>query len=56
MAFCEKPQKRVDLAKTSNFFMQTTMFYGFDQVFSKKLQKLWHFVKKITKTCRSGQN
>ena len=45
MAFCEKLQKRVDLAKTSNFLVQTTMFWGFDQVFSKKLQKLWHFVK-----------
>ena len=45
MTFCEKPAKRVDLAKTSNFFVQTTMSQGFDQVFSKKLQKLWHFVK-----------
>ena len=49
MAFCEKPQKRVDVAKTSNLFVQTTMFWGFDQVFSKKLQKLWHFVKKPQK-------
>ena len=40
MAFFEKSQKRVDVAKTCNFFVQTTMFYDFDQVFSKNLQKL----------------
>ena len=45
MAFCEKPPKRVDLAKTSNFFVQTTMSQGFDQILGKKLQKVWHFVK-----------
>ena len=49
MAFCEKPQKRVDLAKTSTFFVQTTMFQGADQIFGKKLQKLWDFVKKTQK-------
>ena len=45
MALCEKPQKLVDLFKANNFFVQTTMFQGFEPIFSKTLHKLWHFVK-----------
>ena len=45
MAFCEKPSKLFDLFKSSNFFVQSTMFQGFEQIFSKKLQKLWHLTQ-----------
>ena len=49
MAFWGKPQKCVDLAKTRNFFVQTTMFYDFDQVFSEKIPKTMTFCEKPQK-------
>ena len=49
MAFYEKPPQRVDIAKISNFFLQPTVFYGFDQIFGNKLQKIWFFCEKPPK-------
>ena len=53
--FLEKSWKKHDIFRetTKKFrsrqnqtlFQQTTMFQGVDPIFSKKLQKLWHFVK-----------
>ena len=48
--FCEKACKIVDLAKTCNFFEQTTTFCRLGQLFSKKLQKVPHFARKHEKT------
>ena len=45
-SFREKERKIIDLAKTLQLFEKTTMFWHFDEVFSKKLQKVPHFVKK----------
>ena len=42
----EKARKIINLAKTLQLFEQTTMFWHFDEVFSKKFQKVPHFVKK----------
>ena len=49
-SFREKAQKIIDLANTLQLFEQTTMFWHFDEVFSKKLQKVPHFVKKHEKS------
>ena len=49
-SFREKARKLIDLAKTLQLFEQTTMFWHFDEVFSKKLQKVPHFVKKHEKS------
>ena len=49
-SFREKARKIIDFAKTLQFFEQTTMFWHFDEVFSKKLQKVPHFVKKHEKS------
>ena len=49
-SFREKARKIIDLAKTLQLFEQTTMFWHFDEVFSKKLQKVPHFVKKHEKS------
>ena len=49
-SFREKARKIVDLANTSQLFEQTTMFWHFDEVFSKKLQKVPHFVEKHEKS------
>ena len=48
--FCEKACKIVDLAKTCNFFEQTTTFCRLGELFSKKLQKVSHFARKHEKT------
>ena len=60
-SFREKARKTIDLAKTMQLFLTnyqgvglglgltltlTTMFWRFDELFSEKLQKLPHFVKK----------
>ena len=45
-SFREKARKIIDLAKTLQLFEQTTIFWHFDEVFSKKLQKVPHFVEK----------
>ena len=49
-SFREKARKIIDLAKTLQLFEQTTMFWHFDELFSKKLQKVPHFVKKHGKS------
>ena len=49
-SFREKERKIIDLAKTLRLFEQTTMFWHFDEVFSKKLQRVPHFVKKHEKS------
>ena len=49
-SFREKARKIIDLANTMQLFEQTTMFLHFDEVFSKKLQKVPHFVKKHEKS------
>ena len=49
-SFREKARKIIDLANTLQLFEQTTMFWHFDEVFSKKLQKVPHFVKKHEKS------
>ena len=49
-SFREKARKIIDLAKTLQLFEQTTMFWHFDEVVSKKLQKVPHFVKKHEKS------
>ena len=45
MAFCEKPSKLVDLDKPSNRSCKLLCFRVLIKFFSKKLQKVWHFVK-----------
>ena len=45
-SFSEKTLKIIDWAKTCNFFEQSTMFTRFDELFSKRLQKVPRFVKK----------
>ena len=45
----EKARKIIDLAKTLQLFEQTTMFWHFHEVFSKKLQKVPRLVKKHEK-------
>ena len=45
-SFSEKTLKIIDWAKTCNFFEQSTMFMRFDELFSKRLQKVPPFVKK----------
>ena len=49
-SFRKKARKLIDLAKTMQLFEQTTMFWHFDEVFSKKLQKMPRFVKKHEKS------
>ena len=49
-SFSEKTLKIIDWAKTSNFFEQSTMFMRFDELFSKRLQKVLRFVKKHEKS------
>ena len=49
-SFREKALKTVDLAKTCNFFEQTTMFRRLVQVFGKKLHEVPHFPKKHEKS------
>ena len=49
-SFREKAPKIIDLAKTFHFFQQTTIFWHFDEVFSKKFQKVPRFVKKHEKS------
>ena len=40
----------MDLAKALELFEQTTMFWHFDQVFRKNMQKVPHFMKKHEKS------
>ena len=49
-SFSEKTLKIIDWAKTCNFFEQSTMSMGFDELFSKRLQKVPRFVKKHEKS------
>ena len=49
-SFPEKNLKIIDWAKTCNFFEQSTMFMPFDELFSKRLQKVPRFVKKHEKS------
>ena len=49
-SFREKARKIIDLAKTLQLFEETTMFWYFDELFSKKLQKVPYFVKKHEKS------
>ena len=49
-SFSEKTLKIIDWAKTCNFFEQSTMFVPFDELFSKRLQKVPRFVKKHEKS------
>ena len=49
-SFREKARKIIDLAKTLQLFEQTTMFWHFDEVVSRKLQKVPHFVKNHEKS------
>ena len=49
-SFPEKTLKIIDWAKTCNFFEQSTMFMPFDELFSKRLQKVPRFVKKHEKS------
>ena len=49
-SFSEKTLKIIDWAKTCNFFEQSTMFMRFDELFSKRLQKVPRFVKKHEKS------
>ena len=49
-SFREKAPKIIDFANTLQLFEQNTMFWHFDEVFSKKLQKVPHFVKKHEKS------
>ena len=46
----EKARKIINLAKSLQLFEQTTMFWHFDEVFSRKLQKVPHFVKNHEKS------
>ena len=45
IAFCKKTIKTCRSLQNQQLFVQTSMFQGFEQIFSKNLQKLWHFVK-----------
>ena len=45
-SFSDKTLKIIHWAKTCNFFEQSTMFMRFDELFSKRLQKVPRFVKK----------
>ena len=45
-----KSTKTIDLAKLCNFFEQTTMFWCFDELLRKRLQKVAQFVKKHEKS------
>ena len=49
-SFSEKTLQIIDWAKTCNFFEQSTMFIRFDELFSKRLQKVPRFVKKHEKS------
>ena len=49
-SFREKTRKPIDLAKLCNFFEQTTMFWCFDELLSKRFQKVAQFVKKHEKS------
>ena len=49
-SFSEKTLQIIDWAKTCNFFEQSTMFMRFDELFSKRLQKVPRFVKKHEKS------
>ena len=49
-SFRDKERKIVDLAKTCNFFEQTTMVQHFGQLFGRKLQKLPPFGEKHEKS------
>ena len=49
-SFSEKTLKIIDCAKTCNFFEQSTMFMRFDELFSKRFQKVPRFVKKHEKS------
>ena len=49
-SFREKARKIIDLAKTLQLFEQTTMFWHFDEVVNRKLQRVPHFVKKHEKS------
>ena len=48
-SFREKARKIIDLAKTLQLFEQTTMFLHLNELFSRKMQKVPHFVKKHEK-------
>ena len=49
-SFSEKTLKIIDWAKTCNFFEQSNMFMRFDELFSKRKQKVPRFVKKHEKS------
>ena len=49
-SFSDKTLKIIDWPKTCNFFEQSTMFMRFDELFSKRLQKVPRFVKKHEKS------
>ena len=49
-SFSEKTLKIIDWAKTCNFFEQSNMFMRFDELFSKRKQKVPRFVKKHKKS------
>ena len=49
-SFGEEGRKIVDLAKNFKILEQTAMFRRFDELSSKKLQKVTHFVKKHEKS------
>ena len=49
-SFRETGRKIIDFAKALQLFEQTTMFWHFHEVFSKKLQKVTHFVRKHEKS------
>ena len=49
-SFSDKTLKIIDWAKTCNFFEQSTMFMRFDELSSKRLQKVPRFVKKHEKS------
>ena len=49
-SFREKARKIIDLAKTRHFSRKLPCFGLFSQLFSKKLQKVAHFVKKHEKS------
>ena len=54
MAFCEKPSKLVDLAKTSNFLCKLPCFWVL-VMFSAKSCKKYGILWKTIKTCRFSQ-
>ena len=49
-SFREKARKLIDLAKTMQLFEQTTMFWCFHELLSKRLQKVAQFVRKHEKS------